>query len=97
MMMFWGWDGENHMGAAGWTMMFVWAVFWVAVIVAIILLIRHLVIRSGDGRWEGGQRPEGPPPHHMWRRSEALNILEERYAKGEIDREEFLRKKADLG
>ena len=35
----------------------------------------------------------GPPPN----RSEALAILEGRYARGEIQREEYLQKKADLG
>ena len=30
-------------------------------------------------------------------RSEALAILESRYAKGEIQRDEYLQKKADLG
>ena len=35
-----------------------------------------------------------PPPSS---RSAALDLLEQRYAKGEIEREEYLQKKADLG
>lgn len=93
-MMIWGWGSDGHLGAGGWAMMIIWAVFWIAVIVAIVFLIRHLVTRSDEVRWENHENPG--MVHHPWRRSQALNILEERYARGEIDREEFLRKKADL-
>jgi putative membrane protein len=94
-MMLWGWGGDGHLGAAGWAMMVIWAIFWIAVIVAVFFVVRHVVTRSDESGLE--EQGKQAPPHHMWRRSEALNILEERYAKGEIDREEFLRKKADLG
>jgi len=93
-MMFWGWDGAGPMGGAAWAVTIIWAIFWVAVIVAIVLLIRHLLIRSGEGRWTDEERHS--QARHLWHRSNALNILEERYARGEIDREEFLRRKADL-
>jgi putative membrane protein len=92
--MVWGWGSDGHLGAAGWAMMIVWAVFWIAVIVGIILVIRHLVMRSNEGRWD--EQVSQGAAQHPWRRSQALSILEERYARGEIDREEFLRKKADL-
>lgn len=84
----WGWD---HMhGYDGWMGggfgIFFMIVFWGLVILAIIALIRWL---SADwGALRGG--PPAPP------RKTALEILEERYAKGEIDREEFQRKKQDL-
>lgn len=93
-MMLWGWGGTG-MGAGGWAIMIIWAIFWVAVVVAIILLIRHVVVRSDEGRWDEEQK-RAAQGHHMWHRSSAMNILEERYARGEIDREEFLRRKADL-
>lgn len=72
---------------------------WIAVVVAIVFVIRHLVGRP----WIHG--PYGPPPWH-WHgpstqgpqqgKSEALRILEERYARGDIDREEFMKRKADI-
>lgn len=53
----------------------------------------------GDGTEQdpesGSRGLHGLPPGHRGG-SEALRILEERYARGEIDREEFLRRRADL-
>ena len=56
--------------------------FWVLVILGIVVLVRWL------GR---GTSPELPPG------KTALDILKERYARGEIEREEFEQKKRDLG
>ena len=56
--------------------------FWVLLVIAIVVLVR----------WLGGGR------HHGWHEHNrsALDVLKERYAKGEIDRKEFEEKKKDL-
>ena len=59
---------------------FMW-LFWVAVIVGLVFLIRWIVQQK-----PAGQKPE----------EDALEILKKRYAKGEIGREEFEQKKKDL-
>jgi putative membrane protein len=108
--MMWWW-GDGHMGAGGWIGLAFMIVFWIAVVVAIVYLIRYLVVHPGS-RWhwdhpywhgEGPQGPsaggpgsQGPGVGTQGGKSEAVRILEERYARGEIDREEFLRRKADL-
>ena len=62
----------------------VWMIaFWVLVIAGVALLLRHL-INSPPGRATEG-RPSAP-----------LAILGERYARGEINKEEFDQKKQDL-
>jgi len=78
----WVWTWSYHMGFFSMIMM---AIFWIAVIIGIIFLIRWLVASTGHRNREI--------------RSEvsALEILKIRYAKGEINKEEFEQKKKDLG
>ena len=56
--------------------------FWALLIVGVIALLRWLA---------GGRRATHPE------RQSALDILAERYARGEIDRSEFEQKRRDLG
>ncbi|MDA8325039.1 MAG: SHOCT domain-containing protein [Nitrospiraceae bacterium] len=56
-------------------------VFWLLVILGIVYLVKALA-----GRGAAPLKEETP-----------LDILKKRYAKGEIDAEEFARRKKDLG
>ena len=56
--------------------------FWGLVIFAIAALVRWLMTQSSPGR---SSRDKSP-----------LEIVQERYARGEIDREEYEQKKRDL-
>jgi putative membrane protein len=65
----------------------------VLIVVLVVVLFRH---RPTPYAYPAGTPPmPGAPP--VPARSEALAILEGRYARGEIQREEYLQKKADLG
>lgn len=78
------WDYGWMMGHGwwgGWFMPF--GGFWLLILLVILFAV--LLIRF--------PRHHGPPPPS---RSLALDTLEQRYAKGEIGREEYLEKKRDL-
>ena len=81
-------------------------ILWIAVIAAIVLAIRALVVHSRRGRlaeatpWTvaaSGASPQTMMPGPGVASANLLTILEERYAKGEISREDFLQQKQDLG
>jgi putative membrane protein len=57
------------------------SLFWIAVVILVITAFSR-----------GPRHPMGP----FWRGSPALDILEQRYARGEIGRDEYLQKKRDL-
>jgi putative membrane protein len=69
------WGNQGFMGV------FMW-IFWIAVIVGIIFLVKWIVMQSKSGEQK---REENP-----------LEILKKRYVRGEIDQEEFEQKKQDL-
>ncbi len=82
-----GMMGPGMMGwgyGMGWFGPIFMAVFWVAVIVGIIFLVRWAAV-SGRFR-EQGKSEES-----------ALDILKKRYARGEITKDEFEEMKKDIG
>ena len=80
----WGMGPGMHWGyGGGWVGMGFMALFWVAVIVGIVFLIRWMV--------SGNLGQQGTPPGES-----PLDILKKRYARGEINKEEFEERKKDL-
>jgi putative membrane protein len=75
----------NWGSCGGWGMgfgMVFMLLFWVLVILGIAALIRWLMVQPSPSR---GSRDKSP-----------LEIVQERYARGEINREEYEQKKQDL-
>jgi putative membrane protein len=62
----------------------IWLIIPIAIVAVVVWLVRSLT---------------GPWPHHHLppRHSAGLEVLEERYARGEINRDEYLQKKKDIG
>lgn len=77
----WGW-GYAMMGGFGW-------VFMLLLIVVVAAMVAGVLreIFAGAGRHRGAARAGSSP---------ALYLLDERYARGEIDADEYQRRRADL-
>ena len=61
----------------------VWLVILIGIVALVVWLVRSLAVPSAH--------------HHLQtRRSPGLDVLEERYARGEVNREEYLQKKKDI-
>lgn len=81
-----GMDWGMGMGF-GWLFMIL---FWTLVILGIITLVRWLSDTGGRGPSENSLSTKNPSTKN------ALEILQERYARGEIDAEEYRQKRHDL-
>jgi len=82
-----GWGmGPGMMGnwGMGWYGAIFMMIFWVLLIVGLVFLIKWLVQTTGSGKTSAEKG------------SNAMEILKERYARGEIDKTEFESKKKDL-
>lgn len=62
-------------------------VFWIGVIVAVVLGVRWLIRQNAGDRYQGEPRGEDT----------ALELLRQRFARGEIDAAEFEERKRTLG
>lgn len=79
-----GWGGGGHGMIFG-------PIFMILVFVVVIVLVVLLV------RWLSGSRGGWHGPHHAQSGNKSLDILKERYARGEIDKEEFEERRSVLG
>jgi putative membrane protein len=78
------WDGWGPSGWVGWFFMtLMMLVFWGGLVALVVWAVRSFVGPKTPDR--SGERP-----------SNAIAILQERFAKGEIDQEEFERRRAVL-
>jgi putative membrane protein len=74
---------DDGMGWGGWVLMsMVMVAFWAVLIVTVVMIVRSV---SGD------RRPSGRAPRHG-----AQDILDERFARGEIDDDEYNARRAAL-
>ena len=82
------WQWMSQWMGPGWGpmggMMFFGGFFWIVILAFIVLAVSWAVRGQGAGPGQSGTKT-------------ALDILQERYAKGEVQRDEFLEKKKDLG
>lgn len=68
----------------GWAWMLVWLAFLAVLVVGVVLVVRALTDRSGGATGAGGSTIS------------AMQILEERFARGDIDKEEFEERRRTL-
>ncbi len=80
----WHWMGDGLGGGFGMLGMLLMALLWLLFAVALVWIVRAV--------WDRGAVREGPgrPPESP------LEILQRRYARGEIDRAEYEEKRKDL-
>lgn len=87
-MMGYGYDGTGYGAMMGYGM--VWMVIWSLVVIAglvvLALAIAKLFRGGGDGRMHGSHQVAGP----------ARLILDERYARGEIDEDDYRKRRTSL-
>jgi putative membrane protein len=89
--------GGHHLGGVGIAGLILMIILWAVIIAALVLAIRSLVTHSrrSPGDYAPGGRPWGSHPTTP-DRADALRILHERYARGEIGRDEYLERRNDL-
>lgn len=94
-MMGWGWNGQGWSGGGPWDLVsgLLAIVLLAAVVVGGIMIVRWFLANQARDSEISRLAPPVPPSDYQ---GQALRILEERYARGDIDRQEFLQRKQDL-
>jgi putative membrane protein len=84
----------GHLGALGVVSIVLGVILWAAVMTVLVLLIVDLVRRQRRSGAPGALPPAsaGPVPQG----ADALRMLNERYALGEIDHDDYVQRRGDL-
>jgi len=77
-----------------WPLHWIGGIFSILISVLIIAIIVRIIMRIATG---GGHHHHWHDYYHDESKNSALNILQERYAKGEITKEQYEGMKKDLG
>ncbi len=80
--------GFMSFGGFGWIFMILW---WILIFASIVAIIRWLMAQSGSSACQHDHEKSVSSTNQS-----PLDILKERYAKGEIDKKEFEEKKKNL-
>lgn len=81
-----GWYNDGGLGTGGWiVMILMMSLFWAAVIFAGVMIFRGTARGGRDGAPVDGARYRNP-----------MDILDERFARGELENEEYQARKAVL-
>lgn len=89
-MMFWG----NHMGYGGYGLLFT-AALWIGLIVLGIWILAKLFPGVSNAGGRGGRDDKADLPRAT-RAETAMQILQKRYARGELTKEEYETMRHDL-
>ncbi|APU15620.1 MULTISPECIES: SHOCT domain-containing protein [Actinoalloteichus] len=78
------WD--HGQAGGGWLMLLGMLIFWAGLITVVVLVLRRFAHASPrHGGWAGGDQGGG-----------AYHVLDDRFARGEIDRDEYESRRATL-
>lgn len=90
-----GYDGGFGLVAIIWIILV--AAFWVLILVGLVYGVRWLIRADRNSRLPGPPPPPGAPGSGAGpRMDDPLEILRQRYARGEIDDDEFERRRKTL-
>jgi len=91
----WLQTGAYHLGGLAWliVVIVIFIIALIALIVAGSAMAQARAARQARGPYSSGASGTGPEAAKM---PEAFRMLDERYAKGEISREEYMQRQADL-